>query len=238
MDLFNRLKAIKFLISNGLSFRKVRHMRRILILNPKGGCGKSTIATSLAGYFASNGHKVALADYDPQGSSISWLANRPEKKPKIYSIKGYESGLKNIPSDVTHLVMDAPARSEGQELDNLIRISESIVFPVLPSPIDMEAAVDYLDLILNQRQLVMKQAKMALVANRIKENTLSFDILDDFLEKQKIPYVATLRESQNYIKCFDRGLGIHELAPYLAYTDWEQWQPLINWIDSKKSLPE
>jgi chromosome partitioning protein len=115
--------------------------------------------------------------------------------------------------------------------------ADTIIFPVLPSPIDIEASIDYLDNLLNRSKIVAKKAKIALVANRIKENTLSFDKLDQYLEKQKIPYVVTLRESQNYIKCFEKGLSIYELAPYQAYTDSEQWQPLINWLESARSQP-
>ncbi len=212
-------------------------MRHILILNPKGGCGKSTIATSVAGYYADVGRTVALADYDTQESSMAWLKNRPENRPKIIGIQGHLNGLKGIPKNLDLVVMDAPARAEGRELRDLIRIADTIIFPVLPSPIDIDASIDYLEDLLNRAKIVDRKAKIALVANRVKENTLSFDKLDRYLEQQKIPYVATLRESQNYIKCFERGLGIHELAPYLAYTDWEQWQPLIDWLESKRSQP-
>jgi chromosome partitioning protein len=238
MDFFNRLEAINFLFKKAYRFfSRGSSMRHILIINPKGGCGKSTIATSIAGYYADAGKDVALADYDTQESSMTWLKSRPENRPRIIGIQGHLNGLSGIPKNIDLVVMDAPARANGRKLRDLIRLADTIIFPVLPSPIDIDASIGHLEDLLSRSKIVDRKAKIALVANRVKENTLSFDKLDSYLEKQKIPYVATLRESQNYIKCFERGLGIHELAPYLAYTDWEQWQPLIDWLESKRSLP-
>jgi chromosome partitioning protein len=212
-------------------------MRHILVTNAKGGCGKSTIATNLAAYYASEGFATALADYDPQGSALAWLAERPAEYAPIAAVHGFESGLRNVPRNTEYVIIDSPARSHGKELTELVRRAETILVPVLPSPIDMKAASGFVGELLEVGKVADKKARVALVANRVKENTLIFDELDEYLSHLKVPYIATLREAQNYIRAYQRGLGIHELPPYLAWPDWEQWDPLIEWLDSKRSQP-
>lgn len=213
-------------------------MRHILVANAKGGCGKSTIATSLAAYFAAEGHATALADYDPQGSSLSWLAERPEENASIAAVKGYAEGLRAVPKSTEYLVIDSPAGAYGKELTELVKRAETIVVPVLPSPIDIKAAERFVEELLGLGKVANKRAKAALVANRVKENTLIFEELDETLSKLRVPYVASLREAQNYIRAYQRGLGIHELPAYLAWPDWEQWEPLLEWLGSRRSQPK
>jgi chromosome partitioning protein len=212
-------------------------MRHILVTNAKGGCGKSTIATNLAAYYASEGFATALADYDPQGSALTWLAQRPDSVAPITGLAAYDSGLKSLPRGTEYVIIDAPARSHGKELSELVRRAETILVPVLPSPIDMNAAAKFIEELLQMGKVADKHAKVGLIANRIKENTLIFDELDEYLRHFKVPYLTALREAQNYIRAYQRGLGIHELPPYLAWPDWEQWDPLIEWLDSKRSQP-
>lgn len=213
-------------------------MRHILVANAKGGCGKSTIATSLAAYFASEGYATALVDYDPQSSALSWLEQRPEEHAPIVGIAGFEDGLRAVPRNIEYLVIDSPARAHGKELAELVKRAETIVVPVLPSPIDIKAAERFVEELLNIGKVAEKKAKAALVANRVKENTLIFEELDQVLSKLKVPYIASFREAQNYIRAYQRGLGIHELPPYLAWPDWEQWDPLLEWLDSRRSMPK
>jgi len=213
-------------------------MRTILVTNAKGGCGKSTLATNLAAYYASEGYDTALADFDPQASSLDWLAERPAEYAPIMGLRAFEDGLKHLPRNTEYLIVDAPARSTGAELSALLRRAESVLVPVLPSPIDMKAAAKFIDELLNTRKVVDKKAKVAVVANRVRENTLIFEELDEYLARTKVPYVAALREAQNYIRGYQRGLGIHELPPYLAWPDWEQWEPLLEWLGSKRSQPK
>ena len=213
-------------------------MRHIMVMNPKGGCGKSTIATNIASYFAvERGKKVALADYDPQGSSLDWLKLRPGDRATIAGLDAFDEGLRHVPRNADVVVLDAPARSHGRELTNLVRHAETIVVPVMPSPIDMQAAARFVEEIKEVNNSRRQRAKIALVANRVKENTVIFDRLDEFLEEQSVPYVAALREAQNYIRAYSRGLGIFELPEYLAWPDWETWEPLIEWLESRRSLP-
>jgi chromosome partitioning protein len=210
-------------------------MRSILVTNAKGGCGKSTLATNLAAYYASEGFETALADYDPQQSALAWLEGRPEGFAPIKGIEGFDGGLRSLPRNTEYLIIDAPARSHGRELADLVRRAETVIVPVLPSPIDMKAAERFIEELMNVSRVADKKARVAVVANRVKENTLIFDELDEYLTRLKAPYLTTLREAQNYIRAYQRGLGIHELPPYLAWPDWEQWDPLLEWLDSKRS---
>ncbi len=212
-------------------------MRHITVMNAKGGCGKSTIATSLAAYYADEGAEVVLADYDPQGSSSDWLSLRPEDRAPIQGVAAFKSGLKGVGRSTDVVILDAPARSHGPELTELLNHTETIVMPVLPSTIDMMATTRFIKEVTGSGRMKRRQAKLGLIANRVRENTLIFDELDEYLEKQRAPYVTSLREAQNYVRAFTRGLGIFELPEYLAWPDWEQWDPLIEWLDGKSSRP-
>ncbi len=212
-------------------------MRTIMVLNAKGGCGKSTIATNLASYYAwEREQNVVLADYDPQGSSMAWLQARGEEWPEITGIAAWKDPVK-IPKDTDVVIMDAPARVHGKELTQLIRKVETILFPVLPSPIDMRAATDYMKELKTNSRVTNKQVKIGVIANRVRENTIIFQELFEFLGKLKLPYVATLRDTQNYIRAEQRGIGIYEMAPSQVYQDIEDWEPLVKWLNSKRSRP-
>lgn len=212
-------------------------MRQIMVLNAKGGCGKSTLATNIASYFANEGATVALADYDPQRSSLDWLERRPDNRPSIAAVAGFEDGLRHAPRGADILVIDAPARSHGKELTSLVNHAETIIVPVLPSTIDMQATSTFLEELKKVGRIERKQAKIATVANRVRDNTLIWDDLDEYLTKTKVPYVAALREAQNYVRAYTRGLGIFELPEYLAWPDWDEWEPLTAWLKSKRSQP-
>ena len=212
-------------------------MRHVMVMNSKGGCGKSTIATNVASYFASEGYKVALADYDPQRTSLDWLAMRPEDLPKITPVPAVDEGLRGVPRDTEILVIDAPARTHGSEMNELVRRAETILIPVMPSPIDMKASVHFLAELLELGKVQRAQARLAVVANRVRENTLLFEELDAYLTKLKVPYLGALRQSTNYLRAFQRGMGVFELPEYLARTDWEQWEPITKWLGSKRSQP-
>ena len=211
-------------------------MRTIMVLNPKGGCGKSTIATNIASFYASKGKSVMIADFDPQGSSIDWLAARPDNVPEIEGIAAWKDGFKaQRNKDV--LIMDVPAGVHGKDLTALIRRAQSVVIPVLPSPLDMRAAAKFVHEIHHVGKVEKNQVKLAVVANRVKENTLVFHMLEKFLKKLDIPFIGKLRDSQNYIRAAERGLGVFELAPSSVYQDMEQWTSVTRWLNSKRSMP-
>lgn len=212
-------------------------MRHVMVMNSKGGCGKSTLATNIAAWFAGEGYKVALADYDPQRTSLDWLAMRPDDLPKITGVPAYEEGVRGVGRDTEVLVIDAPARTHGSEMNELVRRAETILVPVMPSPIDMKACAHFMGELLELGKVQREQARLAVVANRVRENTLMFEELDTYLGKLKVPYLASLRQSTNYLRAFQRGMGIFELPEYLARPDWEQWAPITKWLGSKRSQP-
>ena len=208
-----------------------------MVLNAKGGCGKSTLATNIAVYFAREGHEVCIADYDPQRTSLDWLAARPADLPKISGVPAYDEGLRHVARSTEILVIDAPARVHGTELNELVRRAETILVPVLPSTIDIKACGHFMAELLELGRVSRKQARLAVVANRVREYTLIYEELDQYLNKLKVPYLASLREAQNYVRAYARGMGVLELPEYLAWPDWKQWEPIIEWLDSKRSQP-
>jgi chromosome partitioning protein len=212
-------------------------MRHIMVLNAKGGCGKSTLATNLAVLFAREGRDVCIADYDPQRSSLDWLAARPVDLPTIGGVAAYEEGIRNVPRRTDVLIIDAPARVYGAELNELVRRAETILVPVLPSSIDMKACSHFMAELLDIGKVSRKQARLAVVGNRVREQTLIFEDLELYLGQLKVPYLGSLREAQNYVRAYARGMGVLELPEYLAWPDWKQWKPISEWLDSKRSQP-
>lgn len=210
-------------------------MRTIMVVNAKGGSGKSTIATNLASYYASSGAKVLLADFDCQESSLDWLRARSKGRPLIQGAAAHKDGYR--PSrDTDVVIIDAPASVHGTELTQFARKAETFIVPVLASPIDMRAAVKFIQELKNTGPVSRKQAKIGLVANRARGYTNIFLELDDFLSSVRgVPYITALRESSNYIRAADRGLGIFEFAPGATAVDREEWKPLIQWLKSKRS---
>jgi len=208
-----------------------------MVLNSKGGCGKSTLATNIASYFANEGATVALADYDPQRSALDWLERRPDDRPEIAGVAAFDDGLRRAPRNADILVIDAPARTHSSELNSLVKHAETIVVPVLPSTIDMQATTTFLKELQDLHSVKNKDVKIGAIANRVRDNTLIFDDLDEYLTKARVPYIAALREAQNYVRAYTRGLGIFELPEYLAWPDWDEWEPLTAWLRSARSQP-
>jgi len=212
-------------------------VRAILVLNAKGGCGKSTIATNLASYYASKlEQKVVLADCDPQESSLAWLETRDKSWPTIEGVAAHK-GAFHVSRDTDIVIMDAPARIHGKELTQLIRKTETVIFPVLPSPIDIRAAIKYMQELQKNSRVMRGEVKIGIVANRVRENTLIFSDLYHFIKSMKLPYITTLRDTQNYIRAEEDGIGIFEMPPSLVYKDLEDWKLLTQWLQSKRSMP-
>jgi chromosome partitioning protein len=209
-------------------------MRSILVVNAKGGCGKTTVATNLASYYAVHGKKTALVDMDPQKSSLEWLAQRPEWREPILGVDGSEGRTVSLPVNIDRVVLDSPARITGQQLGDMVRRADVVVVPVLPSPIDIRAAAHFVAEMLVRGKITAQHRKVTVVANRVKEHTLVYEALEKFLKSLKIPFVTHLRDSMNYIRAADRGIGVYELAPYLVEKDLEQWKPLVRWLERKR----
>ncbi|HEY5790413.1 MAG TPA: ParA family protein [Gammaproteobacteria bacterium] len=211
-------------------------MRSIMIVNPKGGCGKTTLATNLAGFYASQGARVVLADCDPQASSLAWLSARPGDRPAIHGLPGWEPGqVPAAPGRCDVLILDAPAGVSGKPLKQLVKSVQTLLVPVLPSPIDIRAAARFIAELLALGRVERGKVRVGVVANRVREQTLIYQALGQFLRSLQVPFVASLRDTQNYIRAADRGLSIAELAPFLVAYDRVQWEPLLSWLDRDAS---
>ncbi len=205
-----------------------------MVLNSKGGSGKSTIATNLASYYASQGKKTVLIDCDPQKSSMDWLEARSGGR-LITGIDG-SAGNYRVPRSAEYAIYDTPAAVYGKDLTALLRRAETIIIPVLPSPIDMRAATPFIQTVLASGKVSRKESRVALLANRCRENTNIYHLLESYLKKvRKAPFLTVLREAQVYNRAADRGLGIFELAPHMVRRDIDQWEPVIRWLASKRS---
>ena len=217
-------------------------MRSILVLNAKGGSGKTTIATNLAGYYAEAGAKVALADYDPLGSAVDWIAVRPPKFPKITGIPAFSSGLR-VPRRSDVVIIDAPSRTHGDQLVSLLRRAHTVILPVVPSPVDIRAAQRFIGELRDVRHLIKTDIKLATVASRVREGTRAADNLEDYLYDLKLPsgrrfpFLTILRQSANYLRAAERGISIFEFAPLATAPDREYWAPLLRWLASPRSVP-
>ena len=210
-------------------------MRSILVVNPKGGCGKTTISTNLASYYAVWGVKTLLVDFDPQQSCLHWLEvrNSAAKYAGIHGLSGL-SGKVNIPEGTERIIYDAPARSVTEKVATLMQQADAVIIPVLPSPIDMRAAREFVDALIAKGKLRQQQKLVGLVANRVRGHTNIYAHLENFLIDAELPFVTSLRDSQNYVRAAARGIGIFEMGPAAVAQDLEQWRPLINWIEGKR----
>jgi chromosome partitioning protein len=145
--------------------------------------------------------------------------------------------LRNVPRATDVLVIDAPARVHGMELNELVRRAETIIVPVLPSSVDMKACGHFMTELLEIGKVSRRQARVGLIANRVREYTKIYEQLDQYLSTLKVPYLGCLREAQNYVRAYARGMGVLELPEYLASPDWKQWEPIGEWLSSKRSQP-
>jgi chromosome partitioning protein len=212
-------------------------MRHVMVCNAKGGCGKSTLATNVAVLFARAGKRVCIADYDPQRSSLDWLAQRPADLPAISGVAAFEDGVRGVSRSTEVLVIDAPARMHGTELNELVRRAQTIIVPVLPSSIDIKACGHFMAELLDIGKVSRRQARLALIANRVREHTLVAAEIGQYLAGLEVHTLGGLRDAQNYVRAYARGMGIHELPEYLASPDWKQWEPIGEWLQSEHSLP-
>ena len=209
-------------------------MSSIMVINAKGGSGKTTISTNLASYYASSGFKVTLVDLDPQGSASKWLSSRPITKAKIRGVTSLPpQKVSKKEDEIT--IFDVPAAIYGARLQTYIKKARKIVVPVLPSPIDMSAAKDFLNSLRNLGSVIRNRTDICFVANRCRANTNIFEELDDYLVKEKgIRYVTAFRDNTNYINAAKRGLGIFEMGEAMTAQDREEWKPLLSWLKRKK----
>ncbi len=217
-------------------------MQRILVLNPKGGSGKTTLATNLAGYFASLGDRPLLSDNDPQGSSTRWLKKRKQEQAFIHGIAAFERNSRmtrawqmRIPPDAGHVIVDTPAAVLAQEMPEMTRGADAIIIPVLASDIDIHAFSKCIADLLLIAKVRRDENRIGVVANRVKRNTLVYQSLMRFLDTLRIPVIATLRDSQNYVRAAEQGVGLHEMKRSQVEQDLEDWQPMLGWLQAKET---
>ena len=215
------------------------NLNKIVILNPKGGCGKSTLVTNLAASYALRGPTPAVMDYDPQGSTIGWLDRRPGDLPTIHGIAAFKKNMQatrswqlRVPNDTLNLLVDSPASVDHDDLRELTRDSTSILVPVLPSSMDIHAASRCIADLLLVAKVDRRERKLAVVANRTRKNTKSFGKLMRFLDSLGIPIIAVLRDSQNFVHAAEQGMGICDMQPSRVKPDSEQIEKIVSWLDA------
>lgn len=201
-------------------------MKHIVLLNPKGGCGKTTIATHLAVYASTMGLRVALADHDKQQSSHDWLKSRPRRCADIDAIAAYEGEALEGEYDV--MIHDMPGSAVSGQM-GVASVCDKLIIPITPSPIDIKAALRLWVTMSNIGWLDNPNMEIGVIANRVKANTKYMATFNSFLERSNIPRIATLRDTQNYIRSLDSGLTLFDLPPGRVASDLAQWQPIMEW---------
>jgi len=201
----------------------------IVVANPKGGVGKSTLATNIAGYLAAQGHKVMLGDVDRQQSSRTWLGLRPASAATIAAWEVAHDTIVRPPKGTTHVVIDTPAGLHGKRLDEVMKFADKVLVPLQPSIFDIHATHTFL------RQLVEHKrgtkVDLRVLGMRMKDHTISADQLRHFVDSLDVPVLGYLRDTQNYVHLAAHGLTLWDVAPGRVARDLEQWQPIVEWLN-------
>ncbi len=219
-------------------------LKRIVVLNPKGGAGKTTLATGLAGYLAQRGESVALMDTDPQGSSMRWLARRPETRAPVVGIQAWQLNPRvtrsfqlRVPPECRYLIVDTPASLPSQRLQELTPGAHAIVVPVMPSDIDMHAATALISDLLLTAKVSRRNGRLGIVANRVRNQTIAARRLDAFLNQLSIQRVTSIGDSQAYLRAAETGVCIHEMPAHKVSGELDRWQRLTAWLDDRTNVP-
>jgi chromosome partitioning protein len=200
-------------------------MKTFLIANPKGGAGKTTLATNLAGYLASTGEDVYLWDLDRQKSALHWLSQRPAHLPAIQRLDSARQKAHGV------LVLDSPAGLHGERLSELLKRVEKVLVPLVPSSFDLDATRVFLDELRKERTIRSGKAFVAIVGMRVDARTKAAEKLDEFLTPIELPVLTHLRDTQNYVTAAFEGKSIFDMAPSSVAQDLAQWQPIIDWVE-------
>lgn len=216
-------------------------MKKIIVLNPKGGCGKTTIANNLAANLAVDGSRPALMDLDPQGSSMRWLRKRPEDLPAIHGIAGFErsgavtrSWQLRVPAECGTVIVDTPAAIDAHSLPELTRGADAILVPVMPSENDIHATAKCIADLLLVAKIRRSEKRLGIIANRVRNNTRVFQSLLRFLQSLDIPLVAIFKDSQSYIRSAEMGIGVCEMPRWQVRQEFENWQRLTGWLAGRR----
>jgi len=202
----------------------------VVVANPKGGVGKTTLSTNIAGYFASRGHSVMLGDADRQQSSRLWLGLRPDV---ARPISGWNVGPDlsgKPPKGTTHVVLDTPAGLHGGKFKDVIKLADKVIVPLQPSIFDIYATRDFLDQLVDHRHADKMQ--VGIVGMRVDARTIAADKLHQFVDALDMPVLGYLRDTQNYVHLAARGLTLFDVAPGRVEKDLQQWEPICRWLDN------
>ena len=202
----------------------------IVVANPKGGVGKTTLSTNIAGYLASRGHKVMLGDVDRQQSARTWLALRPAGLAPIAAWEVAHDAVVRPPKGTTHVVLDTPAGLHGKRLDEVMKLADRVLVPLQPSIFDIHATHEFVRQLLAHKR--SDRVQIALVGMRTREGTIATDQLRSFLDGVKLPLLGFLRDTQNYVHLAAHGLTLWDMGSSRFERDLEQWQPLVRWLDT------
>lgn len=201
----------------------------IVVANPKGGVGKTTLATNLAGWFASQGHAVMLGDTDRQQSSRTWLAMRPAALPAIATWEVRHDDIVRPPKGTTHVVLDTPAGLHGKRLDEVMKLADKVLVPLTPGIFDIHATHEFVRALQAHRRA--DRVAIGLVASRVRDGTISADQLHTFLGTLGLPVVGTIRDTQHYVQLAAHGLTLWDVpAGQRHERDLEQWRPILAWV--------
>ena len=219
-------------------------MYRVMVVNAKGGSGKTTIATNIAGYYASQGHQTALMDYDPQESSMAWHGLRPATAAPLHGVSAnrHVSGATRswrlrLPPEIDRVVVDVPAGFTGFDLQNMLRRVDAVIIPVLPSPIDIHVTSDFIRDLFLVGKVRSLPVDVGVVANRVKRDTPVYQPLQRFLKRLEIPFITTLWDSYCYTEAAEQGLSVHEL-PRIEEDELTQWTPMLDWLTQSEQRVE
>lgn len=222
-------------------------MHNIMVLNAKGGCGKTTISTTLACYFAGQGFTTALMDYDPQNSSHHWLEMRHPSQPQIRSIDAARTRTGMTRSWQLHtgvgtevVVIDTPAGVTGGQLIELFNKADSILIPVMPTIIDLNAVEGFLEELMRFARHRLQGKRIAMVINRVRFKSEIYERIESLSSRLGIPLIGSLRDTHNYAVAMESGIGICEMKTDVSSKDREQWQPILRWLHEtipQKSQP-
>ena len=199
----------------------------IAVANPKGGVGKSTLATNLAGYLAVQGHAVMLGDVDRQQSSRLSLALRPAGLPRISAWDVQHGDVLKPPKGTTHVVLDTPAGLHGKRLDAVMKIADMLLIALQPSIFDIRATHDFVRALQAHKRAA--SVRIGLVGTRVRDHTIAAAQLSSFLAQLGVPVLGSLRDTQNYVHLAARGLTLWDVAPGRVERDLAQWQPILEW---------
>ena len=202
----------------------------IVVANPKGGVGKTTLSTHIAGWLASKGHAVMLGDVDRQQSALTWLSLRPKHLPAIGTWESREGDIVRPPKGTTHVILDTPAGLHGKRLDEVMKIADKVLIPLQPSIFDIHATHDFVRELLAHRR--GDKVKLGIVGMRTREGTIATDQLRHFLDALNVPLLGFLRDTQNYVHLAAHGLTLWDVGSVRFERDLAQWEPVLRWVDA------